>query len=473
MSEAISPPAALTQHPTPQATPAPTAAALAAAPGLDYPRLALSRAGAGRGNGGTQAATLLQLQRVVGNQAVIRARAARPPVPIQRHALSEDQDLAEVVQGAHLPSGALTADPAADTVPGATPSEEDPPIPVARMAVQREVGLAKKKARAAFVKGVQQGVGTTTPRDTFRTLMETQVNTQLAAHRVPPTPVELADLEPGERGNFHSKDWKIKLNRLRLPDPVPQDTAYDMASTAYHEARHAEQWFSIGRHVLTLLQKSGRPAVEGSLYLSLGEKLNRGVVQQVVQLNKGFDKKAKQQWAENLYTGMLKPRDPHDPNQEGRYTDHFIKVEVTDKQAIQQRMAIVGQQNQDYLTADAHPEAGIYPLAVAGWDPTHSALVAGAWQPIDTHCQTQYGTASNQEVSDAIQNLLAHDPALGKLVQTYLATYKAGLKAEVNRVNSDAAQRIGAYRGLVNEADAFQVQDKIRLKLGLAPTGIE
>lgn len=74
-----------------------------------------------------------------------------------------------------------------------------------------------------------------------------KVNELLESSKVPECDSEVKDL-PDLLGQFDFETWKIELGKPAFErDVITLEEYADTADTIYHEARHAEQWFSMAR----------------------------------------------------------------------------------------------------------------------------------------------------------------------------------------------------------------------------------
>jgi hypothetical protein len=106
----------------------------------------------------------------------------------------------------------------------------------AHFAVEQYVGVAKK---------LEENWGRLTPWGRARVLVNA-ANFELAHIDVPIVDLAMPDLD--NNGEFDSAGWKLDLSRTRFKNPAVTDQeAAEIARTAYHEARHAEQEFRVAR----------------------------------------------------------------------------------------------------------------------------------------------------------------------------------------------------------------------------------
>ena len=107
----------------------------------------------------------------------------------------------------------------------------------ARFAVDQYVGVAHK---------LQQNWGRLTPFGRAKVLVNA-VNFELAHIDVPPVELKMENLDH-DAGRFDSESWAMEIDRPHFAGAKIDDgAAAENASTIYHEARHAEQDFLVGR----------------------------------------------------------------------------------------------------------------------------------------------------------------------------------------------------------------------------------
>ena len=119
-------------------------------------------------------------------------------------------------------------------------------------------GLADKESVGAYVKGgkgIQATWATFATADERATAYGEAANERLAAIGVPAMTIVVNDSD--EAGDFDFEPWTMGIGRKPFASATISDKdAADLSATAYHEARHAEQWFSMAR----LLAGKGRSA---------------------------------------------------------------------------------------------------------------------------------------------------------------------------------------------------------------------
>lgn len=77
--------------------------------------------------------------------------------------------------------------------------------------------------------------------------IENLVNAQLGKGGVPTVRVSPSNL-PTDNGQLSFKDWKLAINKNLLKgNALPEAQARELATTVYHESRHAEQWYLIAQ----------------------------------------------------------------------------------------------------------------------------------------------------------------------------------------------------------------------------------
>ncbi len=231
-----------------------------------------------------EAVNILQMQTVVGNQAVGQFLTARSNLPsIQRDGEDESKPLSEAqairalsyyrgqprdytpdiimqIQTAvgKPPTGTMTTEDVQAVAVWQTQlnETETPVLKVDGMAGPRTLptlfrtGLAVQssiesysgKARELLAKWEELG----TAEARINKLTEL-VNVELAAANVPAVGTIISDAE-GNLGQFEFTSWSIDIGKpaFETANPTPAEKA-DMADTVYHESRHAEQWYRIAQ----------------------------------------------------------------------------------------------------------------------------------------------------------------------------------------------------------------------------------
>lgn len=162
------------------------------------------------------------------------------------------KELAQKAQRAEMSAAPAVADPAAATTAaaGATPAAPPGPTPLANPTPCGGQGLGASGMASAFASGVkrlQQQWGTLNPNqraDRFGAL----VNGPLTASGAPPVRVAAQALAPNYNGLMLSDRWTLAVNERFFQGATLSDAqAGVLADTAYHEARHAQQWFMMGQ----------------------------------------------------------------------------------------------------------------------------------------------------------------------------------------------------------------------------------
>lgn len=117
---------------------------------------------------------------------------------------------------------------------------------VAEAAAPPKTGLAHPEAIEEFVadmKAVQAGWAAKTPQekiDHFKTV----ITAKFAAAGMPAPDITLMEPGGGRNGEFHSASWSLGMTADALARPMAET-----AGTAYHESRHAQQFFMIAKYI--------------------------------------------------------------------------------------------------------------------------------------------------------------------------------------------------------------------------------
>lgn len=486
--------------------------------------LLLGQGARGRGNGPVRAAAAQAVQRTLGNRAAgaLLGHRGHGPLAVQRHVAPEDVGMSRIAQAIAEPGGEVTdpqnstapaegapqtAEPGGTQIPtaqrappapsgapaetatlpggfeaarakvlafvasvppapaGPAPRQETPP-PVQRRAsgnvpIQRAVGIAKEKSQKAYVKAIKQGaVGNNIPRATLLTLLETEANAQLQKHRVSWTPFQVGALGGSTKGRFQPLSWQITLDDELVKPTNTQAEAYEASTTAYHEARHAEQWFSIVRHAQLQLDKKFR--TKSNISSALAATVKGNIIDDVMQVTKGFDKKEKKDWAQSMYGHSIIASPMSQAIKQ--VNPLLAQIHLNLNNADAQLTLIVGQMGIYDTVRNDRTQLGQYPLATAGWDGTRAGLATAAWQACLNYYTTNMGapTQPGDCMNAGYGNV---DPTLKGLQNTYLQVYAAQVGQEGQAAVNARQLAFAAYQNQVDEADAFALQDSIRQKL--------
>jgi hypothetical protein len=347
---------------------------------------------------------------------------------------------------------------------GPAPQREAPPVQrkaTGNVPIQRAVGIAKEKSQKAYVKAIKQGaVGDNIPRATLITLLETQANAQLQKHRVSWTPFQVGALGGSTKGRFQPLPWQITLDDELVKPVNTQAEAYEASTTAYHEARHAEQWFSIVRHAQLQLDKKLR--TKSNISSALAATVKGSIIDDVMQVTKGFDKKEKKDWAQSMYGHSIiaSPMSQAIKQVNPLLAQIHLNLNTADAQLT----LIVGQMGIFDTVHKDRTQLGQYPLATAGWDGTRAGLATAAWQACLHYYTTNMGAPT--QPGDCMNAGYGNfDPTLKGLQNTYLQVYGTQLGQEGLAAVNARQMAFQAYQNQVDEADAFALQDNIRQKL--------
>jgi hypothetical protein len=151
--------------------------------------------------------------------------------------------LTDELYGSH----AVVPDPLRMPDPKPIPQEETKRPPGELTGIGATIAIDRFVTAA---KAVQKVWGTLTPDERAKKLGEA-AKAELDIHDVYPVDPQLEDL--GARlGEFHFKSWILGLGRTAFSVATIDDAgAAEVASTVYHEARHAEQWFRMARLLIS------------------------------------------------------------------------------------------------------------------------------------------------------------------------------------------------------------------------------
>lgn len=255
------------------------------------------------GNGGCLSPALVRhLQRTASNRAV-------SALVVQRHAAAEDPDFTQASAAVQVPLTAVEDEeqPAVSRTAAATSSS------ASAAPVQRAVGIAKDKTQQEYVKTTLKGIsGDTVPRGSFVTDQAGRINNALAEHKVHPALLKVADLgEGGTMAAFRPRTWEILINEQRFPDPLPRQLAIGLGSALYHEARHAEQWFSLIRLSIFELRRTHPDQMKNKNTYTVNERVpaaNEAIKAAFATTEKkDFSKGEKREWATHLYDRSVTP----------------------------------------------------------------------------------------------------------------------------------------------------------------------
>jgi hypothetical protein len=128
----------------------------------------------------------------------------------------------------------------------------------------QDTGLARSEAVTEFVNDTYGTTYSSMSAADRAVALITAANEQLEAAGVPPirlTPTW--DATGSTWATFHFPGWSMNLNPTNFDpnyyDTLTADQQNDVASTVYHEARHAEQWFRMAR------ERAGLGATQANL----------------------------------------------------------------------------------------------------------------------------------------------------------------------------------------------------------------
>lgn len=317
-----------------------------------------------------------------------------------------------------------------------------------RVPIQRAVGI--EKGIKNYAKAVTKGLGKqqSLRRNDVKNLLETQVETLLTKHKVPPPKrfdvVALRDAN----GKFHPGDWLVEIGEARLPDPSSPDEAKYAATTAFHEARHVEQWFSIARCAGLLMTKKEQPS---DLFYNLKMLVPIEILNLAINAGQ-FDKESKRKWAR----GMLSANLP------GEYPSLEIHRDIVDYKAHQDRSRKwLDSVNRDIRTFEAYqqdPSTDKLPFSVDHWQLSEGKKrVKEVWEKLEGG-----GATKTRRRGIDISSLQ-------EATNKYLEVYQQELVAESTAAVEYHKAGLEKYRNLPDESDALRVQDLVREQLELKP----
>jgi len=119
-------------------------------------------------------------------------------------------------------------------------------------------GFADPASVAAFCADfcfVVTAWSTLTPRQR-RADLQSAINRQFTRAGIPPVDVAPASIAPAS-GQFDFRSWDLQIDSALLESStLTRAQASKLGQTIYHEARHAEQWYSVARYRATLPEAS-------------------------------------------------------------------------------------------------------------------------------------------------------------------------------------------------------------------------
>jgi hypothetical protein len=316
--------------------------------------------------------------------------------------------------------------------------------------------------------GKQQTIGL----GAFVTAQTKIIQTALAEHKVYSTPLVAEPLsDPATRAHFSPVSWRISVNSNSWPDPLSRDEAIELAGTIYHEARHAEQWFSMIRYVIFTQLTSELRKAESVLSVTLKIAVPDVVVAAafMVSKKKNFDANEKAKWAEWLYTNSISPATPGKP---AGLSPNLLDGEAGPHEKVPAYRAILAQQ-----TIFNNPQNHQYPLAIDHWREwaPHAQnswaecmlAVAPQWPVADLgplpvpFTDAECGALLAMVKSNVVALPAGPDAAVANARDRYVQYYGKLLSLELKEAKALFEEAYRAYRALPVEQDAFATQDII------------
>ncbi len=328
---------------------------------------------------------------------------------------------------------------------------------------------SKYVSKTVAALGKQQTIG----RAVFVASLAGLIQGAQAEHKVYPTPLVQESLpDPATRAHFSPRSWTISVNVNSWPDPLTRDEAIDLAGTLYHEARHAEQWFSMIRYVIfTQLSPELRDA-ESVLSVTLKIAVPDDVVKaafKVSQKKKSFEAREKAEWAEWLYTNSISPATM---GKSAGLSPDLLKGEAGPHERVPAYRAILAQQ-----AIFDNPPNHRYPLPVdhwREWTPHAQGRWAECMQAVLPHwpaadlgpapapfTDADCAALLNMFRSGLVTLLPPADTAVATARDGYVEYYGKLLGYELKEAKALYDKAYQEYRSLPVEQDAFATQDMI------------
>jgi hypothetical protein len=432
------------------------------------------------------AAAVLSLQRGAGNRAVagLFGGVQRPGLAVQRHEGADDPEM-QAVLGKFPIAG---PEPDVDTVPEADASVQRQVVsPVvgggrvdqgpADQVVQREVGIAKKKTVKAYSKRTAKALSGLTSGQAmalgpFLVGQEAALNDALDSHKVPPPAVLAKQLGASDAlALFRPKDWEITVNTDRVPGQVDTERGVYLAGVLFHEARHAEQWFSMIRHVIFMLRREDKLPDQNTYTVNEHIPAPVPIIVSAFRTTKkkDFNKGEKAGWAKYLYDRSVTPAkgaarsrmSPEVLAGETVATKRLPAFRAADEQSV-----ILQKVNaSDWLSP--------FPLDTTGWSATLATAAAGEWataaQAVRPVALSKGHVRPADPWTDADAagtfELGANDATVQAARHTYLTRYTAWHSVALKVAEDAYLKAYHDYRALPVEQDAYATQDLVDRRL--------
>jgi hypothetical protein len=110
-------------------------------------------------------------------------------------------------------------------------------------------GMAKRESMSSFATGMRQLLaqwGTLTHADRLSRI-QSALNNVLAPSMPPVTVRENKTFSPYQLGQFDYSSWSVDISSNALGGNMDEDRMKQLVDTAYHEGRHAEQWWNVAQ----------------------------------------------------------------------------------------------------------------------------------------------------------------------------------------------------------------------------------
>ncbi|WP_341716364.1 hypothetical protein QQG74_20395 [Micromonospora sp. FIMYZ51] len=392
----------------------------------------------------------MNLQRQVGNRAVTAllsgSRTRTPPV----------WRLPTTAVGAEVTT-ALRVEDRPVTTSGPEVIAADPPL------VQRHVGLAKKKTAKAYATSTAKafrhpGVSPKSFDDVLKA-QQLALDEALQKHQIPPTTlVAVQQGANGVRAGFVRKDWRIEVNQDAFPEPIDATKVKKLAATVYHEARHAEQWFNMIRHVVLRLRDE--KGFQGDDPASVQKE----IAAPLPIISRAIDSLSDSNWMRS--TGTAKPIRKAELRWAGDLFDATIETANTAFKG-HPRLALKAAEQAPVHLAQVYTEL-LRQKERLGEVRSRGEVPA---EPLDTN----HWPASAEQAVDDLWQLLAKaleaspsgtpggplHATIKEANDNYLRSYGDLLARRLDATEKEHAQAYEKYRNLPIEADAFVTQGRV------------
>jgi hypothetical protein len=416
-----------------------------------------------------------------------------PSAPVQRHAIEQDPDYTQATHETEVPSTSTSEKSHEDegTLPVQRAIVAEQRVEGARNGehryIQRNgfapVGIGKKKTIKKYVEAVGKGLsGDTVPRQQFLdSTIKPAVIAALEKHKVPNAPIEIAPASrlsnPNNTAEYAHSEHNIKIadDPKVVPSTLSRDQAMNLAAMVYHEARHAEQWFSLARRIAFLQGITDPNELLKHIFLP------GAILTKAVALGKegDFDKKAKREWAAKMHAEIIGTGQSSNVSGAtiGQPRNEWLEAQSAPGEVQKKGAALVDQINV-LAKADesTYPkDAKTVPLPTDFWSTPGAQKVAAVWQPCLNALQTHgpdmlgkpFNAATPQEKIDLFNILPSIVPTTKGVLKTYLDTYRTELVSEAKSWDSQAEMKKAhaRYKSLADESEAWAIQEHVLSKL--------